>query len=364
MPAEQYLEYLRLMEYSPNTVRSYARSLALWWSFLEHRSVSWDDVRLEHFGQYLHALRTGTVESGVTHIADASPRAPMSTVATRVRAVMSMYRYHAANGVRVSSDLYDVVQRRPGPYLPFFEHLAAKSGFVRSRVRLTVPNKRPPVLSPAQITALLDHEATWDVRTQEWTGDLRYRLLWSLLAETGARIGEALSLRHGDWNPGRGGTASVSFEPSEHPHDQRLKSGPRVVHIGSRLDRLYGDYVWWLCERGADLHLKDWGSSYVFVNVFREPMFAPMRTESIYGHLRSVKAAGIGLPQAMSPHWFRHTHATALLLSGTPPHVVSRRLGHKDVQTTQRKYAHVTEDAELAALGNWTALTDGWAGAA
>ena len=33
-PAEQYLEYLRMLGRSPNTVKSYARGLALWWEFL------------------------------------------------------------------------------------------------------------------------------------------------------------------------------------------------------------------------------------------------------------------------------------------------------------------------------------------
>ena len=48
----------------------------------------------------------------------------------------------------------------------------------------------------------------------------------------------------------------------------------------------------------------------------------------------------------------RHSHATALLLSGVPVHVVSRRLGHADVQTTLSTYAHVTEDAELRAVAD------------
>ena len=34
--------------------------------------------------------------------------------------------------------------------------------------------------------------------------------------------------------------------------------------------------------------------------------------------------------------------------------VVSRRLGHSDVQTTMNTYAHVTEDAELRALADVT----------
>jgi hypothetical protein len=30
-PAEEFLEYLRVQSMSPNTVKSYARALALWW---------------------------------------------------------------------------------------------------------------------------------------------------------------------------------------------------------------------------------------------------------------------------------------------------------------------------------------------
>jgi integrase len=48
------------------------------------------------------------------------------------------------------------------------------------------------------------------------------------------------------------------------------------------------------------------------------------------------------------------------LLSGVPVHVVSRRLGHADVQTTLNAYAHVTEDAEMRAVAQWKAFAAGW----
>ena len=46
-PAEEYLEYLRAQQVSPNTVKSYARALALWWQFLELFGLDWDAVTLE-----------------------------------------------------------------------------------------------------------------------------------------------------------------------------------------------------------------------------------------------------------------------------------------------------------------------------
>ena len=45
----------------------------------------------------------------------------------------------------------------------------------------------------------------------------------------------------------------------------------------------------------------------------------------------------------------RHIHATTLLLSGVPVHVVAARLGHADPAITLRVYAHVIRTAEAAA---------------
>ena len=48
-------------------------------------------------------------------------------------------------------------------------------------------------------------------------------------------------------------------------------------------------------------------------------------------------------------HDERHIHATTLLLSGVPVHVVAARLGHADPAITLRVYAHVIRTAETAA---------------
>ena len=58
-PAEQYLEYLRMLGRSPNTVKSYARALALWWQFLDVYELAWDAVTVEDLGRFLGWLRTG-----------------------------------------------------------------------------------------------------------------------------------------------------------------------------------------------------------------------------------------------------------------------------------------------------------------
>ncbi|WP_345680226.1 tyrosine-type recombinase/integrase [Yinghuangia aomiensis] len=359
-PVERYLEYLRSVDSSPNTVKAYARGLALWWSFLEGRSQAWNAIGVTDLGTFVGQLRRGCVAAEAVAI-DGGGRAADATVASRVRAVMGFYRYHAACGVEVADRLYETVNSRPGGYLPFLEHVARKLGRRSSVVNVRVRPKPTPVLLPGQMTVLRNAEAAWVPDEGVWSGELRYRLLWTLLEETGMRLGEALGLRHRDWQAGTGTTARIEVvHRPDHPHGVRAKSGYRRIFVGSALDRLYGDWVWALCEAGADVEVEDWDDAYIFCNLHRGRRFAPLRPESVYKHLGARRGQLPSLPREMTPHWYRHTHATALLLAGVPMHVVSRRLGHRDVQTTINTYAHVTEDADLRACADWQRITQSW----
>lgn len=359
-PVEAYLEYGRQVDFRPNTIRAYAQSLAQWWTFLEISEKSWDAVKLHDFGDFISVLRYGGLESPVREL---RPRTLVSdgTVNLRLRSVMSFYRYQSGCGVNAASFLWVDARIRSGRYLTFLEHVTRRAPQKRAAIRIRTGRSAIPVLTPLVIDSLQAAEATYDQTRGEWNGDLRYRLLWALLAETGMRIGEALSLQHRDWQTGLGGKSPrVAIVSRPHPHGLSIKTGEREVHVGARLDQLYADYVWWLCDRGADAALDDWDRSYIFCNTMRAPLFAPLRVESVYSHLRAMKKRLPVLPTAMTPHWFRHTHATALLLAGSPVHTVRRRLGHASVQTTMDTYGHVTEDAGLAALANWRNYVAGW----
>jgi integrase len=360
-PAEQYLEFLRAQQASPNTVKSYARALALWWQYLDMFELRWDAVRLEDFGAFLTWLRSGD-RPEVTSIERRPARFSESTIAVRLAAVISCYDFHLLNGVDVGRDLHRITHRGGGRYKPLLEHIARRKGRRQTVIRVRDRNRvTPPVLTPQQIERICAACASWDADTRQWRGSVRNRLLWMLLAETGVRLGEALGMQHRDWHTGRGDTPYLEVVAREHPHAVRAKSGYRRLYVSDELDRLYGEYVWQLCEAGADLAFDDFDASYVFVNLEREPRFAPWRPESVYDLVARLRRQLAGqVPAAWTPHWMRHSHASALLLSGVPVHVVSRRLGHADVQTTLNTYAHVSEDAEMRALGDWKAFTAGW----
>ncbi|MFD8781226.1 tyrosine-type recombinase/integrase [Kitasatospora sp. NPDC059599] len=177
-------------------------------------------------------------------------------------------------------------------------------------------------------------------------------------------MGECLSLKHCDWHVGRGGTPFVEVVPrQDHPAGVRVKNSRfRRVYISDDLERLHSEYVWQLCDTDAHraVDLENW---WAFVNLRRGEWLAPLRPETVYDLVGTLKRRlGKAVPAAWTPHRWRHTHATALLLAGAHEHVVMRRLGHADVQTTLNLYGWVTEDAELKTLANWKSFTANWRG--
>jgi integrase len=131
------------------------------------------------------------------------------------------------------------------------------------------------------------------------------------------------------------------------------------VYVGSDLEALLADYLTHLAATAARSGIGLSSESALLVNLSRPPLLAPLREGTVRDKVRSLSGRGIG-PPGWTPHWLRHSHATALLLAGTPEWVVSRRLGHAHVQTTLDYYGWVREDEALLAAANWQAYASGW----
>jgi integrase len=220
---------------------------------------------------------------------------------------------------------------------------------------------RPPLLLPAEIQAIIDGCATWDDAAGEWRGNLRDRLIFSLLAESGMRLGEVLGMAISDFVMGRGGTAYIEVVPREgNPNGARVKMmRPRRIYVSADLERLFADYLTHLACRAAGLGMDVSPGSPLLVNLDRPPLLAVIREGTVRDKVTALKKKGVG-PAGWTPHWFRHSHASALLLAGTPEWVVSRRLGHAHVQTTIDLYGWVREDDDLRAAANWKSYTSSW----
>ena len=363
-PIEEWIEAHRHL-WSPNTVRGYATSLAQWWSFLEQRGQAddWREVGVPAVTAFLSWQRNGrTVEHRLAE-SDQSPPAA-ATLEVRLAALISFYRWHqAVSGVSVSGRLLRGTPRHR-PARGLLAHLDARSAPAASslvRVRRDRCRDRPPLLLPRQIQAILDGCAVFDAETGSWRGNLRDRFVFALLAETGLRLGEALGLRIGEFVLGRGSTAYVEIGPrSDNPNGARVKMmRPRRVYVGADLERLFADYLTDIACRAAESGIGLTDQCPLLVNVARPPLLAALRGTTVREKVATLRRRSIG-PPGWTPHWFRHTHATALLLAGTPEWVVSRRLGHAHVQTTLDLYGWVRDDDALRAAANWASYASSW----
>ena len=361
-PVEEWLEAHRYL-WSPNTVRGYATSLAQWWSFLEQRGEAgqWAEAGVPAVAGFLSWLRNGrTVEHSLA-VPDGAPvGGDAACPAGRADLVLSVAG--GRHSVPVAGRLLRGQPSR-APSRGLLAHLDARRGpapssLVKVRRRR---QDRPPLLLPQEIQAIIDGCASWDSTAGDWKGNLRDRLIFALLAETGMRLGEVLGMTISDFVMGRGGTAYVEVVPRPgNANGARVKMmRPRRVHVGADLERLFADYLTHLACRAASLGLAVTPGSPLLVNLDRPPLLAAIREGTVRDKVTALKKKGIG-PAGWTPHWFRHRHASALLLAGTPEWVVSRRLGHAHVQTTIDLYGWVREDEALKAAANWASYASGW----
>jgi integrase len=208
-----------------------------------------------------------------------------------------------------------------------------------ARLKLPKKVKRPPTfLSPDQIASVLE----------KTRGDRLYPL-WHLLLHTGLRPQEALALKWTDFEPTKSGaqvtirrtlvndgyghfsvqdstktegskrTVSVSKSTWEVLQLQRRRQAEEMMLAGERYDR----------------------QDFVFANRFGRFLD---RTNVAQRWKTATKKAGVTIKARF--YDTRHSHATTLLNNGVDIALVSKRLGHKSIQTTLSHYAFLLPETD------------------
>lgn len=303
-----YLLYLHHLGRSPNTVRAYAHHLRLLHEFLSERQLPWKQVVLNNLASFVGWLRQSSC---------ANRQRSNATINVILAAVGSFYEYQDRLGTETAIGR----SRRFGaksPYKPFLHHISRQQTLRQSVMRVRTTKRLPKMLAAADVQRLLDA-----------CTHLRDRLLLSLLYESGMRIGQALGLRHADI---RSFDGEIEIVPRSNLNGARTKSrSPYVVHVSKEAMSLYADYL---------VHeYKDSAHDYVFVNWWGGRIGAPMSYATVIDLFRTL---GARTDLKVTPHMFRHTHATELLRAGWDAAYVQKRLGHAHIQTTTSIYAHLS----------------------
>ena len=94
---------------------------------------------------------------------------------------------------------------------------------------------------------------------------------------------------------------------------------------------------WTPSRAGPPQRLRD-GSLNPVAPLFRVDRGTALGAKMAYNILRAAGVAA-GIPGSVSPHWFRHCHASHAAAAGAPIHLISAQLGHRSIATTMR-YLH------------------------
>lgn len=178
------------------------------------------------------------------------------------------------------------------------------------------------------------------------TQDDRWRALWALGLDTGARRGELLALRWSDidWDARTVSITRNRVVVNGEVVDGTPKSKRSIRDVD--IDMAVPALRRWQRDQLAATGL----SVFVFTDEIGEPV-RPDRVNHLFR--QACKAAAV---PNIGPHGMRHTAATLMLGADLPLHVVSQRLGHADTSITASLYAHVLERQRTGAAQALSAL--------
>lgn len=185
------------------------------------------------------------------------------------------------------------------------------------------------------------------------------------LAYTGMRIGEFAVLRESDWDFEEN-TVSITktyYNPTNSTTKYKLlspktTSSLRIIDVDPIVTEAMQQY---LLTR-VDQLIKYYGDRYYnkgysMPNVERYPGYPRTIKQYQLRMNRLLKLAGLNTD--LSPHSLRHTHVSLLAEAGAVLHEIMDRLGHKDDDTTEQIYLHVTKHKKKEASHKFAELMRG-----
>jgi len=213
---------------------------------------------------------------------------------------------------------------------------------LRARHRLHEPEEPVERATDAQIVAILGG-----------CRSARDRLIVLLMARAGLRRGEVLGLRRSDVHLLVDSRALGCAVTRAHVHVVRRDDNANGAVAKSRRARVVPlDFVTvqafdtYEFERRRVLGVG--GSDFVFINLCREPVGAPMRLDAV-NDLVAAACQRSGLTEVVTPHQLRHAFGSNVADANVGLDVVQELLGHASISSTQ-VYVHPDEARMRAAV--------------
>jgi integrase/recombinase XerD len=347
--ADEYLRHLRFgRDAAESTTKAYAYSIALFLRWCGRSGRSWQ-AGVEQFALFMTWLaRARPSVDDAAGVVVAGPGAAAVRCPSRINGVLTAVRGMVVHAVATGrgaaalvSMLYEVADDRDLPAEVRGED-GRMAWRMRARHRLREPETTIDRASDEQIVALL-----------RACRSARDRLIVLLMARAGLRRGEVCGLRRSDVHLLVDSRRLGCEVARAHLHVVRREDNPneawaksrrqRVVPLDFLVVQLFDVYEF---ERMRVADAAD--SDFVFVNLFRGKLGAPMRPDTV-GELMAAASRRAGLDARIRPHQLRHAFGSNAVDAGAGIDVVADLLGHVSVASSQ-VYLHPDSSRLRAAV--------------
>jgi integrase len=323
-PIQKYIQHLFCLDKSPYTLKGYAHHLKLYWEFIENNNLKWNTISINQIEAFVSWLRR--IDFNYVSF-EKSQKRKDSSMNTMLSAILGFYEFHR----RFSKNILDLTYQKRSlrhPYPSLLSHVKKNRLVKRRLIKLHAPKTLPKLIPDETIKSMIDA-----------CNLARDRFLIALLYETGMRIGQALGLRHQDI---RSWDNEVYIQPRKNNiNEARAKSSSAyIVHVSSKLMKLYHQI------QTGEKKPED----YVFLEC-PPTRGQPLAYPAVYAIFKRLSQK---IGTKVTPHLFRHTHATQLLKAGWSPVLVQKRLGHAHVNTTIDTYVHLADEDLKVAFENFS----------
>ncbi len=295
----QFMRSLEARDLSPETLRSYERTVAAYLAWLESNGAPWTAPGKTVLRAYMADLSTGHARTSVVQ---------------RMAALRSFHRYCARAGLTAGDPWGAIATPR-------------------------LPRRLPKVLEVSQVEALL--EVVDDDLAAAAAGEgatarrdpelavaiaLRDRAIVETAYAAGLRISELAAADLGSLDVRKGQVRVLGKGRKE-----------RIGLLGRPAREALAEY---LAEGRPVLARRAAAADDPTPAVFLNHLGGPLGVRGLRLRLDRLRRLA-GLPQGVSPHTLRHSFATHLLEGGADLRVVQELLGHESLATTQ-VYTHVS----------------------
>jgi integrase/recombinase XerD len=327
IPIARYLKYLNAIGRARNTLRAYAYSLSLYFTYLTQQQLDYQQVTLDDLGSFVLWLKNPYYSLKVLPVQPIVQARTNTTINGCITAIAGLYEYLWRN-----DELATNVNEKTRAYLPaharsykgFLHHIAKGKLVEKNLLKQRVPcQHRPKTLTKEQIETLVTA-----------CDNIRDRLLLMLLYQSSLRIGEALALWIEDID-----VASRKIHVRDRGslvNDAEIKTPTscRTIDVSEDLINQILDYL-------VIIHTDEIETNHLFVKLRGVNVGQPLGYAEVNDLFQRLSCkTGI----EAHAHLLRHSSLTSLAKHGWRPELLRDRAGHAQFQTTYQMYVHPDEE--------------------